>query len=535
MPKGEVVVKKNDELLTPLARKMKDYVNAAFPGIYVVSHEPEDAIRELMELCKLRKWKLRLWDCDKGVYDAATGSILKGEAREQPEEALKYLDEVTAEKAKSEEAGHETHFLYVLRDFHHFTDHPTIQMMLQHQLSAGQRVRNIIIILSPTLKRTDGKPSLPIEVEKRFVVLEHGLPDRKSLRQIAMETALSPSDLPQNDGDWDRLLDASAGLTRMQAESAFALSVIQIDRIAPDAVWEIKANDLEKSGLLKLHRGGQSFKMLGGLKNLKSYALRALDYTRQRVSRAKGLMLVGLPGTGKSEFAKALGNETGRPTLILDIGALKEGIVGGTEENIRKALKIADAMAPCILFVDEIEKALAGAESSGETDSGVTAGLFGTLLTWLNDHTSDVYFIGTSNDLSKLNKASSGAFTRAGRVDATFFLDAPARAEKDTIWDIWQPYYKAKGERPNDTNWTGAEIRGCCHQADLLGCELIEAKDYIIPVSISAKDQIASLREQARDKFIDANNPGYYRIPEEAKPENEERPRRALERPSKGK
>jgi SpoVK/Ycf46/Vps4 family AAA+-type ATPase len=113
-------------------------------------------------------------------------------------------------------------------------------------------------------------------------------------------------------------------------------------------------------------------------------------------------LLLGVPGTGKSAFAKALGKETNRRTLVLDIGALMGSLVGQTEQNIRQALRITDAMAPCILFCDEIEKALSGAGSSGQTDSGVSARMFGTLLSWMNDHTSDVYFIVTCNDISQL-------------------------------------------------------------------------------------------------------------------------------------
>jgi len=112
-------------------------------------------------------------------------------------------------------------------------------------------------------------------------------------------------------------------------------------------------------------------------------------------NRPRGVLLLSPPGCGKSQFAKALGNETGRPTVVLDIGNLLGSLVGQSESNVRAALKLADAMAPCVLFCDEIEKGLAGAASSGQTDSGVTARVFGSLLTWLNDHESDVYFVGT--------------------------------------------------------------------------------------------------------------------------------------------
>ena len=156
----------------------------------------------------------------------------------------------------------------------------------------------------------------------------------------------------------------------------------------------------------------------------------------QAGKRPRGVLLLSPPGCGKSQFAKALGNETGRPTVILDIGNLLGSLVGQSESNVRQALKLADAMAPCVLFCDEIEKGLAGASSSGQTDSGVTARVFGSLLTWLNDHESAVFFVGTCNDISKLPPE----FARAERFDGVFFVDLPGREQKDGIWGIYQHY-----------------------------------------------------------------------------------------------
>src|SRR5262249_7080080 len=148
----------------------------------------------------------------------------------------------------------------------------------------------------------------------------------------------------------------------------------------------------------------------------------------------RGVMLLSPPGCGKSKFATCLGVETGRPTLILDVGALMGGIVGDTERNVRNALRILDAMSPCIAFVDEVEKALSGVASSGHTDCGVLARMFGTILSWMSDHESDVFVVCTSNDISKLPPE----FTRAERFDGTFYLDLPSRQEKDVIWDIYR-------------------------------------------------------------------------------------------------
>ncbi|GAG06691.1 unnamed protein product, partial [marine sediment metagenome] len=264
-------------------------------------------------------------------------------------------------------------------------------------------------------------------------------------------------------------------LTRSQAEGAFSLSLVRHGTLHSEALWDIKAQELKKSGLLSLHQGGESFTDLGGLDSLKDFCKQSLrrNPDRPQSCRAKGVLLLSPPGCGKSQFAKALGNEVGRPTLTLDVGSLMGSLVGQTEQQTRQALKIADAMAPCILFCDEIEKALSGSASSGQTDSGVSARLFGTLLTYLSDHESDVYFVGTCNDISKLPPE----FSRAERFDGIFFLDLPSEAQRKKIWEIYLAKYGLDLDepRPRDEDFTGAEIQACCRLAALLEMPLVIA------------------------------------------------------------
>src|SRR5262249_9268503 len=155
-------------------------------------------------------------------------------------------------------------------------------------------------------------------------------------------------------------------------------------------------------------------------------------------------------------------------------------LVGATEANIRQALRVADAMSPCVLFVDELEKALSGVGSQG--DSGVSTRMFGTVLTWLSDHTSDVFFVGTSNDISKLPPE----FARAERFDSVFFLDLPTQSEKALLWSMYRTHFGTPEQqaRPDDTSWTGAEIRSCCRLAALLDIPLKEAAQHVVPVAV---------------------------------------------------
>jgi chloramphenicol 3-O-phosphotransferase len=285
-------------------------------------------------------------------------------------------------------------------------------------------------------------------------------------------------------------------------------SLVRHSRVTAETLWELKSQLLRKSGLVQLYRGTEDFSSLGGLVALKAFCRRSLLQPGREnpLKRPRGVLLLGVPGTGKSAFAKALGAETGRPTLVLDIGALMGSLVGQTEGNIRQALKIADAMAPCILFADEIEKALSGVASSG--DSGVSARLFGTLLSWMNDHTSDVYLIATCNDISRLPPE----FSRAERFDGVVFLDLPGTTEKTAIWDMYLRTFELDPtqRRPDDVLWTGAEIRACCRLAALLDVPLIQAAQSVVPVAVTAAESVERLRTWASGRCLSAETSGIY-------------------------
>ncbi|MBS1983337.1 MAG: AAA family ATPase, partial [Bdellovibrionales bacterium] len=286
-----------------------------------------------------------------------------------------------------------------------------------------------------------------------------------------------------------------------------ALSLARHDALRPEAIWELKAQSLRKQNLLTLHRGRENFSTLGGLNTLKSFCQRALQPGRS--VKARGALLLSPPGCGKSAFCRALGNEVGRPVLTLDIGSLLGGLVGDTERNIRQALRIADAMSPSILFVDELEKGLSGVGGTG--DSGVSTRLFGTLLSWLADHESDVFFIGTANDISRLPPE----FTRAERLDAVFFLDLPGAAERQTIWSLYRRQYDIPASQPIpiDADWTGAEIKSCCRLSALLDVPLSEAARNVVPVARTAAEAIESLRQWASGRCLSADHPGLYTKP----------------------
>jgi hypothetical protein len=493
-----------------LAEQLTDYVHAAFTGLWVQTHEPDEAEREIVRHAREQRWKVAVWDLAGGLRLPTTaGNASSDPAASDPLAALRALPSLAVENGTA---------LLLLPNFHRFLNNPEVVQNTVAQLVTGKQQRTFLVVLSPVVQ-------IPVELERLFVVLEHALPDRAALEQIARElTSESPDDMPQED-DLQRVLDAAVGLSHYEAEGAFALSLSRHDRMRPEAIWEVKAQILRKNNLLTLHKGRESFADLGGLQALKSFCVRALAPRRASTHvRPRGILLLSPPGCGKSQFCKALANEVGRPNLILDIGSLMGSLVGQSESNLRQALRTIDAMAPAVCFVDELEKALAGVGSQG--DSGVSSRLFGSLLTYLSDHESDVFFVTTSNDISKLPPE----LARAERFDAVYFIDLPNTAEKDQIWTLYrQQFGIPEGQvRPDDTSWTGAEIRSCCRLAALLDVPLTQAAQNVVPVAVTAAEQVERLRSWASGRCLSASAPGIYRRDGEPPP----RTGRRVQRPS---
>jgi hypothetical protein len=471
-----------------LSDRLTDYVHAAFSGLWVHTQEPDEAEREIARHARTRNWKLAVWDLAQGLRLPGEANAVSAGAGD-PLAALRVLPTLAEPEGTA---------LLLLHNFHRLFNNPEVIQAAFTQLVAGKQQRTFLVVLAPVVQ-------IPVELEKLFVVVEHPLPDREQLEGIARElTSDSPSDLPQGD-DLQRVLDAAAGLTRYEAEGAFALSLTRHNAIRPEAVWEVKAQTLRKNNLLTLHRGGERFDSLGGLASLKDFCRRALRPGRR--VQARGVLLLSPPGCGKSQFCKSLGNEVGRPTLLLDVGALYGSLVGATEANVRQALRVADAMSPCVLFLDEVEKALSGLGGVG--DSGVSTRLFGTILGWLSDHESDVFVVATANDVSKLPPE----FSRAERWDAVYFLDLPDASEKEVIWSMYRRLFGiAEGQaRPDDSSWTGAEIRSCCRLAALLDVTLAQAAHHVVPVAVTAAEQVERLRSWASGRCLSASAPGVYR------------------------
>ncbi|WP_286765574.1 MULTISPECIES: AAA family ATPase [Rhodopirellula] len=486
-----------------LTDRLVELVRACFTGIWVESHEHDDALLEISKLCHEQQWILATWDIDQGLRVPGIASTDDGGAS----------DPLAAIHAMKSLGSDDTASIIVLTNFHRFLGSAEIVQALARQIVDGKASRTIFVVLSPVVQ-------IPMELEKLFIVIDHPLPTREQLKEIAEGIATEDGELPGAER-LETVLDAAMGLTRLEAENAFGLSLVRDSVILPESVWELKASMLKKSGLLQLYKSSDDFTSLGGLDSLKAFCKRSLlQHGRENpLKRPRGVLLLGVPGTGKSAFAKALGKETGRPTLILDVGALMGSLVGQTEQNVRRALQIADAMAPCILFIDEIEKALSGAAGSGQNDSGVSSRMLGTLLSWMNDHTSNVYLIATCNDITRMPPELS----RAERFDGIVFLDLPQRDQKDRIWNQYITMFglEAEQKRPADEKWTGAEIRACCRLSALLDIPLSQAGLNVVPVAVTATESVDRLRQWASGRCLDAEKSGIYQ--HAAKPQSRRR------------
>lgn len=492
-----------------LSDRLQELVRACFSGLWIESHEHEDALFEIKQLCREHQWRLATWDVDQGLR-------LSGNPADVNDSGPDPLGAIRSMRAFETD---DTVTLVVLSNFHRFLGSAEIIQSLARQIVDGKASRTIYVVLSPVV-------AIPTELEKHFFVIEHPLPTRQQVREIAEGVATQPGELPDGD-QLETVLDAAMGLTRLEVENAFGLSLVRDSQIEPDSIWELKASMLKKSGSLQLHKSEDDFNSLGGLLSLKAFCKRSLLHQSRDnpLKRPRGVLLLGVPGTGKSAFAKALGKETGRPTLMLDVGALMGSLVGQTESNVRRALQIADAMSPCILFVDEIEKSLSGAAGSGNSDSGVSSRMLGTMLSWMNDHTSNVYVIATANDVSRLPPE----LTRAERFDGIIFLDLPGRDQKNQIWKQYIELFELDEDQrlPSDESWTGAEIRSCCRLAALLDIPLLQAGQNVVPVAVTASESVQNLRQWASGRCLDAEQSGLYNASAKRKTNS---PRRSITR-----
>jgi len=272
-----------------LAESLREYIAAAFTGIWIESHEHADALAEIGQLCQQQNpsWRLATWDIVTGLTVAGQQATDVGSGQD-PLAAIRAINALASEDGTA---------ILVLQNFHRLLQSAEVVQALSRQVLQGKQNRTFIVVLSPVVQ-------IPVELEKLFVVLEHELPSRDQLHAIAQGVATEEGECPTG-VDLDRVLDAAAVLTRYEAENAYSLSLVRHGRIDPEPLWAMKSQMLKKSGQLQLDRSEQDFASLGGLAALKAFCRRSLlQPSRDRPNkRPRGVLLLGVSGTGKSAFA----------------------------------------------------------------------------------------------------------------------------------------------------------------------------------------------------------------------------------------
>src|SRR5881394_4056027 len=413
------------------AQEIETLIRARYPILYIVSAE-EARVQELVvDIAQRRQKKAFEWSYSTGIVPAGT-SIQSQKHRNAPtKDPLLALDQVIDQVDPA---------LFVFKDFHPFltkNNFAVIRKLKEIALQLKNSFKTIILV-SPVLE-------IPTELEKEITMLNFPLPSRDDLSALLDKIIEDVSGFKQVKIDLDeagreRLLQAALGLTLGEAENVFARIIVKDQRLSGEDVNEVfaeKQQIIRKSGLLEYYATNDSFANVGGLAVLKDWLQkRAVAFSAEAhafgLPAPKGILMLGVQGCGKSLCAKAVSCLWQLPLLRFDMGRMFGSLVGSSEDNVRRAIAVAESVAPTILWVDEIDKAFAGAQGSGVSDGGTTARVFGTFLTWLSEKTAPVFVVATANDISQLPPE----LLRKGRLDEIFFVDLPDKEERAEIFGI---------------------------------------------------------------------------------------------------
>jgi AAA+ superfamily predicted ATPase len=499
------------------AEEIEICLRSRFTVVWISSYEEERIVASLKELCERTKRRLLTWDiaaCFKIVSDTP-GSPTPPDAKD-PLTALEAIGKA--------EAG--TDAVFVLKDFHHCLDKaPKIIRQLRNLAQSLKATRKSIIITAPNAK-------VPDDLKDDVFLMEFPPPDVEEISGLLDRFTQNPQiKVNLTTLGRDKVLRSALGLSANQALRVFGKSIVAeikgangeilkpsgtLDERGIDMIAAEKKSIIRESGALEFFSPQETIADIGGLEVLKEWLRgREADFTPEAqaygIPAPKGIALIGIPGTGKSLTAKMVSSLWHLPLVRLDVGALFGGLVGQSEENTRRALALVETIAPCVLWIDEMEKAFAG----GGLDGGTSQRVFGSVLSWMQEKKQAVFVIGTANDVTALPPE----FLRSGRFDATFFLDLPTTVERRAIFEV----HLTKRKRPlamfdldelaaASAGFVGAEIEQAVVDAMHLAYndkasprrefttdDLIVALARLVPLSRSQRERIEILRSWLRD------------------------------------
>ena len=434
-------------------------LKARYPIIYIATNE-EERIEYLIKYCA-KKYVVRTyysWDFVSGYQGNPNDT---GFAARNPLEALDLIDKLTPETAS----------LFVLKDYDNFLkDFSVVRKLKNLSRSLKTQPKNIIIVSSEI--------NIPDSLKEFVTLLEFPLP---SYSEIVEELNRLISSLQQEiePETLNNIAIACQGLSLERIRRVLSKVIAkygEIDASSPNLILQEKKQIIQQTQLLEFCLNDKNISDLGGLDNFKDWlSLRSKAFSQEAIKYGlpypKGLLLVGVQGTGKSIAAKIIAHEWQLPLLRLDFGRLFASLIGQSEQRVRKMIEIAEALSPCVLWVDEIDKAFAGAQSSG--DSGTTSRVLATFITWLSEKTSPVFVVATANNIDWIPPE----ILRKGRFDEMFFLNLPTREERQAIFEVHLKKYRPDliqsfqlpllGQLSKD--FSGAEIEQVVIEAMRLG------------------------------------------------------------------
>jgi SpoVK/Ycf46/Vps4 family AAA+-type ATPase len=405
---------------------------AKFPLIYIVGHEEGRVMEYLHKLCsadKKNKVNLLQWTITTGLQKF-DGNTFKHTVVQETMEPLMALQEVMKPS--------QDRFIYVFKDIHPYMSDPSVIRGLRDAVNILRGTRKTLILLCPVMK-------VPVELEKHMAVMEWGMPSRKDLEVVLDRIAGNVRKMKMTrkirvnfkKEERDDIIKALLGLTAEEAENVLVKSVVSKQCFDLPLLLKEKEQIIRKSEILEFFPNKDTMAQVGGVDLIKDYIRRRRrsfsdDAKKYGLDPLKGLLLIGVSGGGKTLVAKVIANEFRVPLLRLDVGKVMAGVVGSSEENMRRVIRTAEAVAPCVLMVDELEKSFSGVKSSNFSDAGTTARVFSSFLTWMQEKETPVYVVATANDISMLPPE----VLRKGRFDEIFFVDLPSEKEREEIFDI---------------------------------------------------------------------------------------------------
>jgi len=479
--------------------KLEHYLKACVPLIYVRTSEDSRGVKHIVDAVN----KAGLSECYIAEWSANKGLVVNGERtdRDTVSKALAYL-------ISSEDTG-----VLIIHNIRQFISNFMVIQDLKDALMVC-RVRGSYIIL------IGAEVEFPPEIKDLVTIYDFPLPNKEFFTRIFSEMVGKYKDsmeLPSTEEEKTALIgkaaSAALGMNAIQGESSMALSIVKTRTIDLQTIFSEKEACIKQSDVLELVQTHESLDTLGGFdqfkkwvgKRVNGFSQEALNYG---LRPPRGILLVGVPGAGKSLCAKVLASYFGVPLIKFDIGKVFRSLQGSSESAVRQALRVADAAAPAILWIEELEKSMAGTESSGKTDSGTTARIMQTILTWMNDKQTAVFVAATANKV----EAIPPELLRKGRFDEVFGVDLPVQNEREEIFSI----HIRKRNRDilsydlillaeQSEGYTGAEIEAAIDDAmatafsdnirEFTTEDILSSIKDTIPQSSSQREKISAIRD----------------------------------------